>query len=59
MNDEIQRIISGESKVRFGTTIQAVLSYLAGSKVASSMAKTGKHYKKQETEELIRYVESQ
>lgn len=57
MNYEIQRIISGESEVRFGVNIQTVLNYLTGSESASSVVKTDKHYKKEETKRLKSFID--
>ena len=57
MKDEIQRVISGESAVKHGTTIQTILSYLARSQATSSMAKEDKHFKKEETKRLKHYAE--
>jgi hypothetical protein len=59
MNDEIQRIISGESKVRYGTNIQATIDYLRKSEKTSALDKTDKHFKREETERLKQYVDNQ
>ncbi|MEI6752842.1 MAG: hypothetical protein WCK78_06715 [Paludibacter sp.] len=58
MKNEVQRIISGESEVRYGANIQAILSYLTGSEIASSMVKADKHYKKEETKKLKQYIDN-
>jgi hypothetical protein len=57
MNDEIQRIISGKSQVRYGANIQAAVSYLAGSAKSSALDKTDKRFKREETESLKEYIE--
>jgi hypothetical protein len=59
MNNEIQRIISGESRIRYGTTIQAAVSYLAGSAKSGALDKADKHFKQEETERLRKYINSQ
>jgi hypothetical protein len=45
MENEVQPIFSGKSEVRYGTIIQTILSYLAGSEIAGSMVKADKHFK--------------
>ena len=57
MNDEIRRIISGESQVRYGAIIQATIGYLTGSAQTGAMDKAEKHFKRQETERLKQYIE--
>ena len=59
MTDEIQRIISGQSEVRYGTNIQAAISYLRTSEKSSALDKTNKHFKREETERFRRYIENQ
>ena len=59
MNNEIQRIISGKSEVRYGANIQAAISYLRTSKESSALDKTDKHYKSEETKTLKKYIENQ
>ena len=59
MTNEIQRIISGESQVRYGTNIQAAVSYLAGGEKTSSLDKTDKYFKREETERLKDYINNQ
>ena len=53
MYDEIRFIISAEGKIRFGTAIQAVASYLRRSQAASPMVEEYKHFKAEETKRLI------
>jgi hypothetical protein len=57
MNNEIQSIISGESQIKFGTGIQTILSYLRGSEKSGTLDKANKHFKKEETKGLRRFVE--
>ena len=57
MNDEIQRIISGKSQVRYGTNIQAVIRYLTSSEKSGTLDKKDKHFKREETERLKKYIE--
>jgi len=59
MNDEIQRIISGKSKVRYGANIQAAISYLRTSEESGTLDKTNKHFKREETERFRKYIENQ
>jgi hypothetical protein len=59
MNNEIQRIISGKSQVSYGTNIQAAISYLTGSAQSGALDKTDKHFKREETEKLRKYIENQ
>ena len=56
MTDELQNIISGKKQVRHGAVIQAAASYLRRSTPAGSVAKQGKHFKKQETETLENFI---
>jgi len=59
MNDDIQHIISGKSKVRYGATIHAAISYLRTGEESSALDKTDKRFKREETERLKRYIENQ
>ena len=59
MNNEIQCIISGKSQVRYGANIQATVSYLTSSQKSGSLDKTDKHFKREETKRLRKYIESQ
>jgi len=58
MNNEIQRIISGESQVSYGTNIQAAISYLRTSEKSGALDKTSKHFKREETAKLKKYIDS-
>jgi len=59
MPDEIQRIISGKSQVRYGTNIQAAICYLESSEKSGALDKTDKHFKNEETERLKTYINNQ
>lgn len=56
MKHELQSIISGESQVRFGANIAAVLRYLGASKGASTLDKADKRFKREETKRLKLYI---
>ena len=56
MKYELQRIISGESQVKFGAIIQTIANYLSRSQSASGLVKEIKHYKKQEAEALRQFI---
>jgi hypothetical protein len=58
MHNEQQHIFSGESQIRYGTDIQAVISYLRTSEETSTLVKTDKHFKREETTRLRTYIES-
>jgi hypothetical protein len=59
MNDGIQHIISGKSKVRYGANIQATIDSLRKSEKSSTLDKTNKRFKREETERLKKYIENQ
>ena len=56
MKYELQRIISGESQVKYGAIIQTISHYLSRSQSASGLVKEFKLFKKQETEVLEQFV---
>lgn len=58
MKNELLDVLSGKSQVRFGATIQAIACYLADGTKPSKEVKNTKHFKKQETERLIHYIDS-
>ena len=58
MHNEIQRIISGESQVRYGTNIQTAIDYLRKGEISGTLDKTDKHFKREETERLKKYIEN-
>ena len=57
MYDEVRHIISEKVKVRFGTTIQVVASYLTRSLTTSPLVEEHKPFKTEETKRLIEYIE--
>lgn len=59
MENEVQNIISGKSKVKHGSFIQTILGYLARSEGTGAMDKTNKHFKVEETERLRTFVDNQ
>lgn len=56
MKYELQRIISGKSKVKHGRIIQAATGYLSRSESSSKMVEGFKHFKEQETEILEEFI---
>ena len=56
LKNELHDVLSGKSKIRFGTTIQAVASYLNNGAQASATIENQKHYKKQEAKRLESYI---
>lgn len=56
MSNELQCIISGESQVRYGANIQAIISHLRAGEKTSALDKTNKHFKHQETARLKTYI---
>jgi hypothetical protein len=59
IKDELKNVLRGESQVSHGTTLQTIARYLRRSQEASTMVKGSKHFKAQETKELIKYVSEQ
>jgi len=59
MTNETQPIISGESQIRYGTTICAIARYLTDGAGTSTLDKTDKHFKREETERLKTYIDNQ
>jgi hypothetical protein len=59
INDEIQCIISGESEVRFGADIHAVIRHLRAGEESGSLDKTDKYFKREEAKRLKQYIEDQ
>ena len=58
MRDELQNIISGKIQVRYGENIQTALCYLRTGEESSSLGKTDKHFKREETARLKTYIEN-
>jgi len=59
MNNEIQDVISGKSQVGDGANIQAAINYLRTREKTGALDKTDKHFKREETESLKKYIENQ
>jgi hypothetical protein len=58
MTDEIQYILQGKSEVNHGDFIKTIISYLTRSHNTSKMAKEDKHFKKEETTQLRKFIET-
>ncbi len=58
MRDELQNVISGKSKVRHGTNIQAIIRYLRTSEKSSTLDKSDKRFKREETTRLKTYIDN-
>lgn len=56
LKDEIYNVISGKSKVSYGTTIQSITHYLNNGQKASPTLENDKHLKKQEAKNLEKYI---
>ncbi|WP_322550500.1 hypothetical protein [Flavobacterium psychraquaticum] len=56
MKDEIKHIISGTSKNSEGRIIQTIASFLRRSETSGGLAKEDKHFKKEETKNLIEFI---
>jgi hypothetical protein len=56
LKNELQNIISGKSKVKFGKLIQTSSSYLKRSKGTSTLVENSKQSKRKEAEILIHYI---
>ena len=59
IKDELKNIIQGKSQVGSGELIQTIALYLRRSKETGALASTKQHSKKQETEELIKFINTQ
>jgi Serine/Threonine/Tyrosine Kinase found in polyvalent proteins len=58
IKNELKNIIHGKSSVSHGELIQTIALHLRRSKTTSALATTEQYDKKQETAELIRYINS-
>ena len=58
MHNELQHIFSRESQIRYGENIQAVISYLKAGEKSSTLDKSDKHFKSEETTRLRAYIET-
>ncbi len=56
VKNELQHILQGKSSVSHGELIQAIASYLRKSTETSAMAQTNEPNKKEETKNLIQYI---
>jgi hypothetical protein len=56
LKDELHNVLSGKSKIRFGTIIQAIASYLSNGTQTGAAIEVEKHYKKQEEKRLEGYI---
>lgn len=56
LKDELHYVLSGKSKVGFGTVIQTIASYLGDGPETSSAVENSMHFKKQEAERLEIYI---
>jgi len=59
LKHEIHNVLSGKSEVSYGTTIQAISSYLNNGQRASQTIENEKYFKRQEAEKLISYINKQ
>jgi len=53
---ELHNVLSGKSEIRFGTTIQAIASYLNDGEETSSNVENEKHFKREEAKRLESYI---
>ena len=56
IKDELKNIIQGKSPIGSGELIQTTALYLRRSKETGALASAKQHSKKQETEELIKFI---
>ena len=59
LKNELHNIISGKSQVRFGTTIQAIASYLRNSAQSGSKVENSKQIREQETKKLENFISNE
>ena len=58
LKDELHTILSGKSKVSYGTTIQTIAGYLDDGEKAGADTEIEKHFKRKETERLENYIDN-
>lgn len=58
LKDELHNVLSGKSKVSYGTAIQTIANYLDDGEKTGADSEIEKHFKKQEAERLEIYIES-
>lgn len=56
LKDELHNVLSGKSKIRFGTIIQTIASYLSDGAQTGTAFEVEKHYKKEEEKRLEGYI---
>ena len=56
LKNEIHNVLSGKSKVRFGTIIQTIARYLNDGESTGKAVENEKQYKKQETQRLVGFI---
>lgn len=56
LKDELHNVLSGKSKIRFGTVIQTIAGYLSNGAQTGTATEVEKHYKKQEEKRLEGYI---
>lgn len=56
LKDELHHIVSGKGQVRYGTTIQAIASYLRDGAQPGSKVESTKQIREQETKKLESYI---
>ena len=58
LKDELFNILSGKSKISHGSIIQTIASYLKNGENSGRITKNEKHFKKEETKDLIGFIEA-
>lgn len=53
---ELHNVLSGKSKIRIGTIIQTIASYLNDGEESGTSPEVEKHFKKQEAKKLEEYI---
>ena len=56
LKNELHNVLSGKSQIRFGTIIQSIASYLNDGPKTGTIIEDEKHFKKQETKSLEKYI---
>jgi len=56
LKDELHNVLSGKSKIRFGTVIQTIACYLSNGAQTGTAIEVEKHYKKEEEKRLEGYI---
>lgn len=58
LKDELHNVLSGKSKIRFGTIIQTITHYLENGSQTGTTPEKDKYYKNEETKRLKDYITS-